>query len=202
MKYFSILALVLVLALSISGCGANPTPTATPVDIQSTIAAAAFTVVAQTQAAIPTATPPPPTATATNPPPPTPTFPPLPASQITLTSAPSGNSSSGDPCINQPLPASLQGQPVKMRLNNTTKATLSITIYLNQATDQSQCGYRTYAIDPQQSIVINNLVVGCYTIWAWNSDPKEYFIATNGTTCVDTSDTWVFSISTSSIKTR
>ena len=203
MKRFSRFNLVLISTLILSACGARgaqATPTVNAVDLQSTIAAVAFTVVAETQAAIPTATPLPPTETPTNTPVPTMTFPPLPASGVTLTPVPNGNSGGGDPCINKVMPASLQGKTIKIRLNNTTKAALAISVYLNQTTSQSQCGYRTYNVEPGQAVVINDLVEGCYTIWAWNPDPKGYFIVTNGTSCLDTSDTWVFSISTSSIK--
>jgi hypothetical protein len=95
------------------------------------------------------------------------------------------------------------GDPVKIRINNSTKAALSFTIYLNQTTPQVTCGYRAYTIDPGQALVLNNLVEGCFTLWAWNPDPEEYFIVTNGTTCIDDSlDTWVFDISTSSLKLR
>jgi hypothetical protein len=203
MKRFSILTLVLMITLIISACGARgsqATPTINPIDLQSTAAVVAFTIVAETQAAIPTATPPPPTETSTNTPAPTSTFPPLPASQVTLTPVPNSNSSGGDPCINKVMPASLQGKTIKIRINNTTKVALALSVYLNQTTPQSQCGYRTYNVDPGQAVVINDLVEGCYTLWAWNPDPKGYFIVTNGTNCLDTSDTWVFSISTSSIK--
>ena len=202
MKSFSVLILVLMIALSTSGCGAKatPPPTVNPLDLQSTIVAAAFTVVAETQAAIPTATPIPPTPTFTDTPVPTNTIPPLPASGVTLTPVPNGNSGGGDPCVNKVLPAVLQGETVKIRINNSTKAALAISVYLNQTVPQSVCGYRTYNVDPGQSVVINDLVEGCYTLWAWNPDPKDYFIVTNGTSCLDTSDTWVFSISTSSIK--
>jgi hypothetical protein len=204
MKRFSILALVLM-TLSLSACGARGaqvTPTLNAVDIQSTAAVVAFTMVAETQAAIPTATPPPPTETSTNTPAPTVTFPPLPASQITLTPVASGNSGGGDPCVNKVMPATLQGETVKIRINNSTKAALAISIYLNQTVPQSQCGYRTYNLDPGQFLVINDLVEGCYTLWAWNPDPKNYFIVTNGTSCIDTSNPWVFDISTGSIKLR
>lgn len=205
MKYFSSLTLALMISLIISGCGARglqATPTINPLDIQSTVAAAAFTVIAETQAAIPTATPPPPTATFTDTPAPTPTFLPLPSSAITLTPVPSGNSGGGDPCINQVMPAILKGEPVKIRINNSTKAAVSFSIYLNQNGAQGQCGYRTYTIESGQALVLNDLVAACYTLWAWNPDPKTYFIVTNGTTCVDTSATWVFDISTNTIKVR
>lgn len=203
MKCFSILTRVLMITLFLSACGATeatPPPTVNPADIQGTMAAAALTMIAETQAAIPTATL---TATPTNTPLPTNTVPPLPPSGATLTPAPNSNSGGGDPCINQVLPATLVGDPVKIRINNSTKAALSFTIYLNQTTPQVTCGYRAYTIDPGQALVLNNLVEGCFTLWAWNPDPEEYFIVTNGTTCIDDSlDTWVFDISTTSLKLR
>ena len=204
MKCFSILTRVLMITLIISACGAQatPPPTVNPVDIISTSAAVAFTMIAETQAAIPTATPPPPTATFTNTPAATNTVPPLPPSGATLTPIPNANSGGGDPCINQVLPATLVGDPVKIRINNSTKAAISFSIYLNQTTPQGKCGYRAYTIDPGQSLVLNDLVEGCFTLWAWNPDPEEYFIVTNGTNCLDSSDTWVFDITTGSIKLK
>ena len=201
MKRYSRFTLVLMSMLIMNACGARgaqATPTISPIDLQSTAAVVAYTMVAETQAALPTVTAPPPTITDT----PTPinTLPPLPSTPVIVTPLPTGNSAGGDPCINKVMPASLQGKTIKIRLNNTTKAALAISVYLNQTTSQSQCGYRTYNVEPGQAVVINDLVEGCYTLWAWNPDPKGYFIVTNGTSCLDTSDTWVFSISTSSIK--
>src|SRR5918996_1388423 len=124
MKCFSILTLVLMITLFLSACGAQATPTVNAVDIQGTVAAAASTMIAETQAAIPTATPPPPTATFTDTPSPTNTLLPLPSSEVTFTPVPNGNSGSGDPCINQVLPASLQGETVRIRIDNSTEAAL------------------------------------------------------------------------------
>jgi hypothetical protein len=206
MKRFSILTLVLMITLIISACGARgaqATPTVNALDLQSTMAAAAFTMLAETQAAIPTATPLPPTATFTDTPAATNTLPPLPASGVTFTPVPNGNSGSGDPCINKVMPATLEGDPVKIRINNSTRTAVSFSIYLNQTTPQSECGYRAYTIDPGQALVINDLVQACYSLWAWNPDPETYFMVTNGTTCMmDSSVTWVFDISTGSIKHR
>ena len=205
MKSFSSLTLVLMIALITSACGAQatPPPTIDPLDLQATVAAAAFTMLAETQSAIPTATPPPPTPTITNTPLATNTVPPLPPAGATLTPAPNSNSGGVDPCINQVLPATLVGTPAKIRINNSTKAAVSFTIYLNQITPQGKCGYRAYAIEPGQALVLNDLVEGCYTLWAWNPVPEEYFIVTNGTTCINSSyDTWVFDISTDSIKLK
>jgi len=204
MKFFSILSLVLVITLIISACGAGgsaqATPTLNAVDIQGTVVAAAFTMIAETQAAIPTATPPPPTATFTDTPAATSTFPPLPILEGTFTPLPGGNSGSGDPCINKVLPASLEGETIRMRIDNSTMATVSVSVYLNQNGPQGECGYRSYTLEPGQFVLINDLIEGCYTLWAWNPDPDAYFIVTNGTSCIDISDTWVFDISTSSIK--
>jgi hypothetical protein len=202
MKHCSILITVLAITLILGACGTPAAPTANPVDLQGTIAAAAFTVIAQTQAAIPTATPIPPTATSTNTPLPTPTFLPLPSAVGTIPPASNGNSGTADPCISSTLPPSLQGKPVKVRIGNSTKATVSVSVYLNQNGPQGACGYRSYSLTPGQSITMNDLVVGCYTIWAWNPDQENYFIATNGTNCLDQSSIWVFDISTSSIKLK
>jgi hypothetical protein len=203
LKSISILSLSILVALILSACGAGgapAAPTVNPADLQGTISAAAFTVIAETQAAIPTATPVPPTATSTNTPLPTPTFLPVPSAVGTLPTASGGNSGGADPCINQTMPETLQGDAVRIRIDNSTKAKLSVSVYLNQAVPNGQCGYRSYTLDPGQSVVLNNLVEGCYTLWAWDPDPDNYFIVTNGTTCVDNSKNWTFGISTSSIK--
>lgn len=202
MKRFSILTQILITTLIISACGAKEIPTANPVDLQSTMLAAASTLVAETQAAIPTVTPPPPTATLTNTPAFTSTLPPLPTLGATFTSIPGGNSGAGDPCINQVLPASLTGETIKIRVDNPTKATINLTVYLQSGNPQGVCGYRGYTLTSGQSLVINNLVEGCYSLWAWNPEPKDYFMVTNGTSCLDNSNTWTFDISTNSIRLR
>ena len=206
MKFFSILIPLFMITLMISACAAPSapaTPTLNAADIQNTVIAAALTVVAETQAAIPTATLPLPTATFTNTPAATSTFPPLPTLESTFTPVHSGNSGGDDPCINQALPATLQGETVRIRIHNSTEATLALSVYLNQTTPQIVCGYRTYTITPEQTLVINNLVEGCFTLWAWNPDPDDYFIVTNGaSSCIDRFNLAVFDISTRRIILR
>jgi hypothetical protein len=199
MKYFLNLTILLVVTLVLSACGAQAAPTAEAIDLQGTIAAGASTMIAGTQAAIPTATPPSPTPTFTDTPPPTNTPLPLPSSEVTFTSVPGGNSGGDDPCINKPLTAPLQGETVRMRIRNSTDAALSLTVYLNQTGPGGECGYRSYTLEPGQVIAVNDLLEGCYTLWAWNPVPDEYFIVTNGTNCLDNTDAWVFDISTRSI---
>ena len=206
MKFFSILSLLIMLTLLISACGAGnaqTTPTLNAADIQATIAAAAMTMIVETQAAIPTATLPPPTATFTNTPIATSTLPALPTLDVTFTSVPSGDSGGNDPCINQALPATLQGETVRIRIHNSTEATLALSVYLNQTTPQIVCGYRTYTITSEETLAINNLVEGCYTLWAWNPDQDNYFIVTNGaSSCITRFDLAVFDITTRGISLR
>jgi hypothetical protein len=191
--------------LLLIACGAEPAATPNPTlnaaDLQNTAAAVAFTMIAETQTALPTATPPP-TATVTDTPAPTVTLPPLPSLETTLTAVPTGDSGGQDPCVDQALPPSLEGEPVRIRINNSTEAALSVSVYLQQATPQGQCGYRSYTIPPGEFMVLNDLVEGCYTLWAWNPDPDDYFIVTNGTSCIDDSASWAFDISTRSITLR
>ena len=206
MKRFSILTRLLIITLTISACGARvpqAAPTAQAIDIAGTVLAAGSTSIAQTLTAVPTATITP-TATVTNTPVPSPTFIPLPATEGTVApiSGPSGNSATGDPCINKLLPPSLEGKPIKIRIDNPTKATLNVSVYLLQNGPGTQCGYRAYTLAAGQPLVINDLVEGCYTIWAWNPDPKDYFMVTNGTSCLDNSRNWTFDISPNDIKLR
>lgn len=208
MKRFSIFTLVVMLALTVSACGAKvtPPPTLSVIDIQNTSAAVALTMIAQTQAALPTVTPSPlpPTETFVNTLAPLTAFIPSPApAELTLTAAPNGASATGDPCINQVLPDTLQGNAVKIRVNNSTKATVNLTVYLNRTTPPVVCGYRAYTLEPGGGLVISNMVEGCFTLWAWNPDPKGYFMVTNGAaSCIDGSYPVAFDISNRDIKQR
>ena len=204
MKRLLFLTQALAITLIIIACGGAPqaTPTIDPVDLQNTAVAGAFTLVAETQAAIPTATPPPPTATFTNTPAFTATIPPLPTLGATFTASPAPNPYAGDPCINNLLPASLTGEKIKIRIDNPTMGTINVSVYLQQSSPGSVCGYRGYVLTAGGSLVISDLVEGCYSLWAWNPDPKDYFMVTNGTSCLDKFQTWTFDITTSGIRLR
>jgi len=202
---FSLPTLTLVTTLIVSACGVSlqAEPAVDPVALQSTAVAAASTILAETQFAIPTATSNPPTATVTNTLVPTNTFIPLPTSGPVFTPNPSGNSYANDPCINKLLPASLTGKTIKIRIDNPTKGTINLTVYLQSGNQQGVCGYRGYTLAAQDSLVITDLVEGCYTLWAWNPDPNDYFMVTNGTSCLNSSQSWTFDIvPNSNIKLR
>jgi hypothetical protein len=198
LKRFSLPIQILVFALIVSACSARIVPQATsavvPLDLQVTAVAAAYTIVAQTQAAIPTSTPPPsPTVTATNTPNATTTLPPLPTLGATFTPSPIG-SGPVDPCINALLPDTLTGNPIKIRVDNPTQGTINLSVYLQSGNPQGVCGYRGYTLAAGGSLVISDLVEGCYTLWAWNPDPNAYFMVTNGTSCLNSSRSWTFDI--------
>ena len=202
MKRLSILAKILVITLLVSACGAQATPTVDAAELQGTAVAAALTILAETQAAIPTNTLPPPTATITNTPVPTNTFIPLPTQGAESTPKIGGSSPTEDPCINQLLPDKLTGQAIKIRVDNPTKGTINLSVYLQSGNPQGVCGYRAYVLAPQDSLVITDLVEGCYSLWAWNPDPKDYFMVTNGTSCLISSNNWTFDITPGGIKLK
>jgi len=96
----------------------------------------------------------------------------------------------------------LTGKTIKIRVDNPTKSTINLTVYLQSGNPQGVCGYRGYTLTAGGSLVITDLVEGCYTLWAWNPDPKDYFMVTNGTSCLDNSKNWTFDISTNGIKLK
>jgi hypothetical protein len=199
MKRLSIPTQTLVIALLISACGAPSVPTVDTADLESTAVSAAHTLLAETQAAIPTATP---TETLTATPTFTATIPPLPTLETTFTPLATEESTVDDPCVTTPMPDSLQGQPIRIRIDNPTKATIMLSVNLHPGNPQGVCGYRGYTLAAGDSLVITDLVEGCYTLWAWNPDPNDYFIVTNGTSCLDNSSNWTFDITPGSIRLR
>jgi hypothetical protein len=201
MKRLSILTVIIVATLIISACGGEPAaPTMNAVDVQNTAVAAALTMVAQTQAAIPTATPLPPTETPTQTPLPTDTPLPLPTLNVTLTSttAPVGNNTGGDPCATRVLSPS-KGRETIIRVVNTTNVTITVSMYLNETASHGECGYRGFTLSKNNDIVYDDLVQGCYNLWAWSDDPKGKF-SSNGYGCINNPDKWTFEVTASNIK--
>ena len=204
MKHFSALTIV-VIALLISACGAPAAPTMQAVDVQNTAVAGAFTVVAQTQAAIPTNTPLPPTETPTQTPLPTETPLPLPTSATVIsaptTAAVSNNNNSGggtDPCATRVLSAP-EGKETIIRVVNTTKLGVLVSLYLNETASKGACGYRSFNLDKNNDIVFTDLVQGCYNLAAWSDNAKGKFFSTGGG-CINNSDKWTFEIRENTIK--
>ena len=206
MKRFSILT-VAVIAMLIAACGAPAAPTMQAVDVQNTAVAAAQTMVAQTQAAIPTATLPPPTDTAaptalpTNTPLPLPTSATLVIASPTTAAVSSNNSTSGggaDPCATRVL-SKPEGKETIIRVANTTKLGVTVSLYLNETASKGACGYRSFTLGKNDDIVFTDLVQGCYNLWAWSDNAKGKFNS-SGYGCINNSDKWTFEVRADTIK--
>ena len=202
MKRFSIFADALIAMLIVSACGGQATPAVNPADLQSTAVMSALTLLAETQAALPTATPPSPTVVPTNTLMSFVTLTSMPTLDVTFTPLPTENPYAGDPCVNQRLPDTLKGQTIKIRIDNPTDGTINLTVYLQSGNPQGVCGYRGYTLAAGDSLVITDLVEGCYSLWAWNPDPKDYFMVTNGTSCLNSSSSSTFDITSRGIQLR
>ena len=198
MKLFKTLAIAVLLATIISACGGEPAvPTISADQVQATAISAASTMVAQTQAAVPTITPLPPTATFTV----TPIFTDTPVSSptpaISPTSAPPTADPNANPCDTRVLSAP-QGRETIIRIVNTTRQTVRISMYLNETASHGACGYRGYDLGRNNDVVITDLVQGCYNLWAWSLSGDSFNSAGYG--CINNTDKWTFEVSDSTIK--
>jgi hypothetical protein len=205
MKRFTTSSFVLVMTMMISACGAQPVPTTNPADVQLTAVAAAFTIVAETQAAIPTDTPLPPTETASPTSLPTNTavsLPTLGGPTLGATFTPAAASGAATPyyCDTRVLSWSPKGRSTVIRIANSTRAPVTVSLYLNETQDHNECGYRSYNISKQNDVVISDLVQGCYNLWAWSTDPQNSFQVASGTSCINNPDKWTFEITESNLK--
>jgi len=199
MSHPRILSTILIVLL-LSACGAEVPPTINAVDVQNTAVSGAFTLVAETQAAIPTATPLPPTDTPTQTPLPTNTPLALPTSATAATFTPvAASTAGGDPCLTRVLSWSPKGRPATIRLVNTTRTNITVSIYLNETPDHFECGYRVYNIASRGDLIISDLVQGCYNVWAFNNDQRTPVNAF-GFGCINNSDKWTFEIRQDIIK--
>jgi len=199
MKHLKVSAIVIAIMLIITACGAEPVPTMSAADVQSTAVAAASTMVAQTQAAIPTATPLPPTETPTQTPLPTDTPVTLPTLDVTLTSVPPTANPNADPCATRVLSAP-KGKETTIRIVNTTKAAITISMYLNETEGAGECGYRGYNLGGRGDIIVSDLVYGCYNMWAWSNNGEKVHVNAEGFGCINNPDKWTFEISENAIK--
>jgi len=171
---------LLILAVFSASCGAQPPPTMSPADVQGTAVAAAWTMVAATEQAIPTITPLPPTEIPSPTPPPTFTPPAFPTSSLlgqptsalsaiqpTATRVPG---SSGDPC-NKTLTTNPESKQTNLRLDNQTKAPVTLSIYLFENA-YGECGYRGYNLGGGSKATVE-FPFGCYYFGAFVNDPKK-----------------------------
>lgn len=197
MKRVRTIWIITIAATLLAACGGGEPaiPTMSMEDVQGTAVSAALTIVAETQAAIPTNTPIPPTETPTSTPPPTATviIPPTVEILPTNTLASAG----GDYCATRVL-AKPKGKETTILILNGTKYPVQVSFYLNK-TALDECGYRGYNLAKNGSVLLTDLVYGCYNIWAWSTDPKHAFQSA-GYGCVNNPDKWTFEIREDTVK--
>lgn len=200
MKHTKVAALLSAIMFIVSACGAQPVPTLSGADVQHTAEAAAFTLVAQTQAAVPTATPVPPTETPTQTAVPTDTPAVTPTLEVTFTAVPPTTNPNADPCATRVLSGSPSGKETTIKIVNTTRAAITISLYLNETEGAGECGYRGYTLGPRGETIISDLVYGCYNMWAWSNTGERTRVNASGFGCINNSDKWTFEISENGIK--
>lgn len=183
-KLIPTLALV---AVFLAACGGAPAePTLSPEQVQGTAIAAAFTMVAQTQAAIPTATPLPPTETPSPTPLPTFTPPPTPTLDFALlpTATQATTSNTGGLCSGI-INLGEAGPQSNIRLENTTKGTAAVSLFMYTPNAFGQCGSfpsNPYVLQKNATLVVS-VPKGQYYAYAWitysdgdTSGAEGYFI--------------------------
>ncbi len=194
-----------VLAGFILGACSPAVPPPHPAQVQGTAMAAAATMIAMTQAAAPTPTPIAPTLAPSPTPLPSPTLEVLPtlSSDVLPTSSSSDTSAntSGDPCKG-PLPPSPSGPLTTFKIVNSTKAPITVTLGLAAKTKFGECGYRSYALGPMDSIWTETAFPqGCYWAFAFVNDPKRPTQASSsGVMCANNSDKWTWVVQAEVIK--
>ena len=201
MKNIRTLLLIVATAIFASACNTPTTPTVDIMGIQNTVIAATFTKSAETYAALPTLTVIPPTETSTS----TPTATDIPVASATETSAPeaivtpipviSGGGSSY-PC-NLPLNSISGGSPTKIKIQNDSRSRITVRLTLNK-TPFGDCGYRDYTIGKVGSLLITDLVQGCYNITVFVNDPNNQ-TTLMGYGCINNSDKWTFVVTKDSV---
>ena len=201
MKNIRTLSVIVVIIIFVSACSSPATPTVDVISIQNTAIAATFTMSAATFAALPTLTSLPPTETSTS----TPTATDVPIVLTTETSTPEAivtpnpiDSVGGNsyPC-NLPLTSISGGSPTKIKIQNDSRLRITVRLTLNK-TPFGDCGYRDYTIGKVGSLLITDLVQGCYNITVLVNDPGNQIILT-GYGCINNSDKWTFVVKKDSV---
>lgn len=192
-----ILILALATSFLVGACGPEPEPTLSVADVQATALAAAQTMIAETQAAIPTATPIPPTETASPTLPATNTPVLLPTLELP-TNLPPAQPTAADICNDSKhLIPGVDGPKTRYQIINENNVPVNGSLYLSK-TPHGECGYRSFSVPKNGSIVLE-LPIGCYSAWAWSTDPKKPINVAGYGLCANNTDKWVIKITSSRI---
>jgi len=198
-RFYKLIPFLIVTVIVISACGASATRTQNSVDVQNTAAAAASTVVAETQAALPPATSTAlPTATPTHTLVPTETLTTaatettkIPTLEATFTASATIAAGGNSEC-NKLLQGLSGGKPAKIKIENNSGFPITVSLFLNKNAF-GDCGYRGYALPKGGSILITDLIQGCYSASAIINNPKKP-VSAFGYGCINNPDKWSFII--------
>jgi hypothetical protein len=196
--------LIAAAVMVVSACGSMATPTTDPADVQNTAIAAASTAVVEMQTATLILTPVPPTVAPTQTPVPTDTpvilatetsseIPTLEAAVTTTATAAGGANSD---CV-KPLQGLSGGKPAKIKIENNSGFPITVSLFLNKNAF-GDCGYRGYALPKGGSILITDLIQGCYSASAIINNPNKPGSAF-GYGCINNPDKWSFIVSKDSV---
>lgn len=170
-----ILPILLAVAVLLTACGTEQgTPTLSPADVEGTAVSAAWTMVAQTQIAIPTATQLPPTEVPS--PTPLPTL--TPVQQLVLPTItlppvlPTSTTSASTGTCDGPLDMGEAGPTKNVRIENTmkTQVNLSLTLYVPNAF--GQCGSIGFVINKNEKRQIG-IPSGSWFAYGWVLNPPS-----------------------------
>jgi hypothetical protein len=195
MKNIRVLFLIAAMTIFVSACKAFTTSIVDVSSIQNTVIAETFTASA-------TFTLIPPTETSTL----TSTATAVPVVLATETSTPEAivtpnpiDSVGGGsyPC-NLPLNSISGGSPTKIKIQNDSRSRITVRLTLNK-TPFGDCGYRDYTIGKVGSLLITDLVQGCYNITVLVNDPNNQTTLT-GYRCINNTDKWTFVVNKDSIR--
>ena len=201
MKNILALSLIVVIAVFLSACNTPATPIVDVLSTQNTIITSLFTMSTETYAVLSTSTLIPPTETSTS----TPTPTDVPVVLATETSTPeaivtpmpvvSGGGNSYT--CNLPLNSISGGSPTKIKIQNDSRSRITVRLTLNK-TPFGDCGFRDYTIGKVGSLLITDLVQGCYNITVLVNDPNNQTTLT-GYGCINNSDKWTFVVKKDSV---
>ncbi len=167
-----ILPILLALSVLLGACGAPAEPTLAPEDVQNTAVAAAWAIVTMTQEAMPTATPIPPTETPS--PTPLPTFtPPLELPTLAQLTLPTATSAPSDPNnCNRLLNLGEAGPTKNVRIENTLKSQVNLSLTLYTPNLFGQCGSLGFVINKGEKRKIA-IPSGSWFAYSWVLNPPS-----------------------------
>ena len=201
MKNILALLLIVVIVVFLSACNTPTTPIVDMLSTQNTVVVATFPVSTETYAVLSTPTLIPPTETSTPTTTPTDVLVVLATETSTpetiVTPMPVGSGGGNSYACNIPLSSISGGSPTKIKIQNDSRSRITVRLTLNK-TPFGDCGFRDYTLGKVGSLLITDLVQGCYNITVLVNDPNSQTTLT-GYGCINNSDKWTFIVKKDSV---